>query len=388
MTVGAGILVRRGTRVELSGITINNSELYFCTDTHQVFIGDGGGLLPFGTMISGTIASRPTAGQLGRFYRATDEGNKMYFDNGSSWILVSGVNSLDEVPDGTTYGRVKVTELSSGQVARIRAVTASQDVTGDQVYTHINDDTIHRQINDAGNSNTDLWSAEKIAREISAVSEGLDFKNSCRASTVGANITLSGLQTLDGVTLVDGNRVLVKDQTDASENGIYDAHSGAWIRSADADNTPSTGEVTNGMYTFIEEGTQNAGTSWVLTTLDPITLDTTPLNFSLYHVAGDYSAGDGIDFVGNAIHVDVTDLLGTGLSEDGSNNIRIAAQGNGLSGGDGSLLSVKTYVGSDAKVVPVYVGADGVGVKIDDLSLKKNGSNEIYIKQVDGGTFV
>lgn len=388
MAVGVQIFVRRGTRAELSGITINNGELYFCTDTHQVFIGDSGGLLPFGNMISGVIASRPTAGQYGRFYRATDESNKMYFDNGSTWILVGGVESLDAVADGTTYGKVLLTELSSGQVARIRAVTAAANITGDQIKTHMDDSTIHRSINDSGSSNTDLWSAQKIASEIAAVSEGLDFKQSCRAATAGANITLSGIQTIDGVSLVAGNRVLVKDQTNAAQNGIYVVASGSWTRSSDADNTPNTGEVTSGMYTFIEEGSENANCSFVLTTNDPIVLDTTPLVFSLFDKAGDFTAGDGLDLTGNTFSVDVTDIIGTGLSEDSSNNLRIAAQGNGIAGGDGSLLSVKPYDGSAEALAAVDVSANGVAIKIDNSSIKKDGSNNLYVYQVDGGSFV
>jgi hypothetical protein len=65
-------------------------------------------------------------------------------------------------------------------------------------------------------------------------SPDLAWKAPVRVATTGANITLSGLQTIDGVALAAGNRVLVKDQTDAITNGIYAANTGPWVRTSDA----------------------------------------------------------------------------------------------------------------------------------------------------------
>lgn len=107
---------------------------------------------------------------------------------------------------------------------------------------------------------------------------GLDFKASCRVATT-ANITLSGTQTIDGVAVVAGDRVLVKNQTTASANGIYVVAAGAWSRSTDAD---SSAEVTSGLFVFIEEGTTHADQAWVLTTNNPVTLGTTALTFAQF----------------------------------------------------------------------------------------------------------
>lgn len=107
-----------------------------------------------------------------------------------------------------------------------------------------------------------------------------DVKNSVKCATTGSNITLSGTTAspLDGVTLTNGMRVLVKDQTTPAENGIYDVNTGgAWSRSSDAD---ENSEVTEGMYVFVAEGTVNEGTGWIITTDDPITLGTTGLTFT------------------------------------------------------------------------------------------------------------
>lgn len=105
-----------------------------------------------------------------------------------------------------------------------------------------------------------------------------DVRESVRVATT-ANITLSGTQTIDGVAVVAGDRVLVKDQTTASTNGLYVVASGAWSRATDAD---TSAEVTAGLLVFVTNGTANASTGWILTTPSPITLGTTALTFSRF----------------------------------------------------------------------------------------------------------
>lgn len=107
--------------------------------------------------------------------------------------------------------------------------------------------------------------------------ESTNFKEASRVATT-ADITLSGIQTIDGVLLVDGNRVLVKNQTAAEDNGVYLVHAGAWTRSADMDESP---EVIPGMILTVLEGTVNADKTFILTTNAPIVLGTTPLTFAL-----------------------------------------------------------------------------------------------------------
>jgi hypothetical protein len=102
-----------------------------------------------------------------------------------------------------------------------------------------------------------------------------------RAATT-ANITLSGTQTVDGVVLVAGDRCLVKNQTTASQNGIYVVASGAWARSSDAS---STGQLFGGLTVHISEGTANGNQVAMLTTDDPITIGTTALTFSMGRVS-------------------------------------------------------------------------------------------------------
>lgn len=118
---------------------------------------------------------------------------------------------------------------------------------------------------------TRAWVTDFVANELAK----RDAKQSARVATVGP-ITLSGAQTIDGVAVVAGDRVLVKDQAAASANGLYVAAVGAWTRSTDAD---TSAKVTPGLLVAIEEGTANGDTLWQLVTDGAIVLGTTALAF-------------------------------------------------------------------------------------------------------------
>ena len=135
----------------------------------------------------------------------------------------------------------------------------------------------------------------------------IDIKDSCRVTST-ANIAIASAltngSTIDGVTVATGDRVLLKNQTDASENGIYAVvASGAASRTLDA-NTNTL--VTSGMYTYVSEGTAGNAIGFVLTTADPITLDTTNLTFTQFSSAGAIAAGTGMTKTSNTL-----DVIGT-----------------------------------------------------------------------------
>lgn len=123
--------------------------------------------------------------------------------------------------------------------------------------------------------------------QVTAMKSGMDWKDSVRVATT-TNGTLATAyangQTVDGVTLATGDRILLKNQTTGADNGIYVvAASGAPARAADADTSV---EVTPGLVASVEEGTANLDTVWILTTNGPITLGTTALTFAKIPVGG------------------------------------------------------------------------------------------------------
>jgi hypothetical protein len=130
------------------------------------------------------------------------------------------------------------------------------------------------------------------------VAQGLDVKASCAVGTT-ANIALSGLLTIDGYTVVAGDRVLVRSQTNTAENGIYVADAAAWSRSADA----NTWNELVSAFTFVEGGSTLADTGWVCTVNAGGTLGVTPVTWVQFSGAGTYAAGTGLTLTGTTFSI-------------------------------------------------------------------------------------
>ena len=126
---------------------------------------------------------------------------------------------------------------------------------------------------------------------------GISWKQPCAVATL-ANITLSGLQTIDGYTTLAGDRVLVKNQSNAANNGIYLASATAWTRSLDAN---SWDELISAI-SFIEYGTQ-AGGAWFCTATPGGTLGVTAVNWSQFTTSATYSAGTGLTLTGTVFSI-------------------------------------------------------------------------------------
>ena len=133
---------------------------------------------------------------------------------------------------------------------------------------------------------------------------GISWKQPVDCGTT-ANITLSGLQTIDGVTVVAGSRVLVKNQTTTSQNGIYLASATAWSRAPDAD----TWDELISAICFVESGSTLAGSAWYCTIQPGGTIGTTAITWSNFSVAATYTAGTGLtltDYVFSITNTGVT----------------------------------------------------------------------------------
>jgi hypothetical protein len=220
---------------------------------------------------------------------------------------------------------------------------------------------------------------------VDSVAQGLDVKASVVAATT-ANITLTAPQTIDGISVIAGDRVLVKNQTTASANGIYVVAAGAWTRSVDAD----TWAELISAFVFVERGTINADTGYVCTVDPGGTLNSTNVTFAQFSGAGTYVAGNGLALTGNSFSVTGT-----------SNRISVSGSGVDIAStyvGQTSITTLGT-IGTgtwNGSTIGIAYGGIGLTTAVNGL-LKGNGSaysvavaGTDYLdpnSTIDGGTF-
>ena len=207
---------------------------------------------------------------------------------------------------------------------------------------------------------------------VDGIKQALDIKDSVKAASTG-NITVANAlinnSTVDGVTVATGDRVLLKNQTDASQNGIYVVvGSGAASRSDDAN---SNADVTSGLFVFVEQGTANGDNGYVLTT-NSVNLGTTDLTFTQFSGAGAVEAGTGLSRSGTTISANVDDKS----VEISGDNIRIKNI-TGTAVGD-LLVGVASNGGYTSLAKPSTAGAL--------LTMNTSGAAS-WTSTIDGGTF-
>lgn len=147
---------------------------------------------------------------------------------------------------------------------------------------------VSREFTDSTASHYEMVNEDESA--VRAYEEARDYaclrrKDAVRVATT-SEIELSGLQVVDGISLVEGDRILVKNQSESSENGIYVSGGSDWKRASDAK------ELVRGSYVFVEEGLQNIGGGWYIETADPIRVGSTPLQFVKFSNNGDPKSPD------------------------------------------------------------------------------------------------
>lgn len=167
---------------------------------------------------------------------------------------------------------------------------------------------------------------------VDAARSGLDVKQSVRAATTGP-VTLSGIQAIDNVALVAGDRVLVKDQNDQAFNGVYVVDALAWSRADDFDEDD---EVTAGVFFFVEEGQTHADSGWVMTADNPLSVGTSQLYFTQFSGAGQIIAGAALTKTGNQLDVAVATDGGIEVAGDAL-QIKSSIAGIGLTFSNGIL---------------------------------------------------
>ena len=228
--------------------------------------------------------------------------------NGKGLVTSVSTSSIAVAASQTTSGTFADARISQSSVTQHQAALtiAETQITNGNILARVADsETISGSwiFNNPVTVGSPVVSTDAATKQyVDDSITGLDFKASVRVATTANLSTFSGTQTVDGVTLVAGNRILIKNQTDATANGIYVSSGGTLVRAPDADDSPD-GEVSSGMYTFVEEGATNANSGWVLTTSNPITLGTTPLSFTQFTGTGQITAGAGLTMTGSTIDV-------------------------------------------------------------------------------------
>lgn len=217
---------------------------------------------------------------------------------------------------------------------------------------------------------------------VDGVAQGLDIKDSVKAATT-ANITLSGTQTIDGVSILADDRVLVKDQSTGSENGIYLCKAGAWARTTDF----AVGQDEAGAFTFIEQGTSQADAGFVCTNnKGGGVVGTDALVFSQFSGAGSIVAGDALTKSGNTLNVAVDDSS----IEVNADALRVKASGISNAMLAGSIADSKlNQIATADKVAgsAVQLGSNGgllnstgLKVDVDDASVALTAGGKVEVK--------
>ena len=196
-------------------------------------------------------------------------------------------------------------------------------------------------------------------RYVDSAVVGIDWKPSVRVATTAAITLATGLEngdTLDGVVLATGDRVLVKNQADATENGLYVvAASGAPARSSDAD---TAAEITASFAVFVEEGTVNTDSGWTLTNNGAVTVGTTALSFTQFTGLGQITAGAGLTKTANTLDV----IGGDGITVNADSvviNRAVVVTKYATNIGDGTATSYTVTHGLATKdvIVSIYDNA-------------------------------
>jgi len=280
------IRIKRSTGSTAPG-SLENAELAFAEGSKKLFVGVGTG----GSGGSATtIEPIGGSGSFADLFTSRTQNTFLAAPNGSNGAATFRAMVAADVP---SLAHTKISDFDTGvranRLDQMAAPTASVSLNS-QTITNV----------------ADPVNAQDAATKgfVEATSQGLDVKDSCVAATTG-NITISTAlnngDTLDGVTLATNDRVLVKDQSTASQNGIYIVGSSP----ARADDL-AAGADAAGMFTFVEQGSVNADNGFVCTSnKGSAVVGTNNLTFAQFSGAGQITAGDGLDKSGNTLSVDL-----------------------------------------------------------------------------------
>jgi len=281
---------------------------------------------------------------------------------------VAGANVSGTVSSATTAGTVTTAaQPNITSTGTLTSVSVTGNVTaGNLVTGGILSVTGTGVSSIAGNLNMNTKNITSLATPVNdtdaatkayvdTVAQGLDTKASVVAATT-ANITLSGTQTIDGIAVTAGQRVLVKNQSAPADNGLYLCAAGSWTRTTDM----TTWAQVPGAYVFVEGGTTQADTGWVCTSDAGGTIGVTAMTWAQFSGAGSYTAGTGLTLTGSVFSVNVAQPTITSVGTLAS----LSVSGNANVGNIGAVAGVFTGNVTVGNIVSSGSGGNITGANV------------------------
>ena len=343
--------------------SLENAELAFAEGSKKLFIG-------IGTCgAGGSATSIEAIGGSGSFVDLVTSRTQNTFlaaPNGSNGAATFRSMVAADVP---SLGHDKISDFDSGvranRLDQMAAPTGSVSLNS-------------QKITNLATPSADGDAASKSY--VDGVAQGLDVKQSVQAATT-ANITLSGTQTIDGVSVSADERVLVKNQSTGSQNGLYLCKAGSWVRTDDL----AAGADAAGAFVFVEAGTANGDKGFVCTTdKGSAVVGTNSLAFSQFSSSGDITAGDGLDKSGTTLSLDlksngglVIESTELALKLDASSITGTLAVSDGGTGGTSSSAArtnLGLAIGSDVQAFDAGLDAIAGLATTDGGIIVGNGS--------------
>jgi hypothetical protein len=353
----------------------------------------------------GTAPAAPVKGLL--YFDST--ANVLYWYNGTGWVAAQGgagavpattvttqaIGDAPVVGVATTYARedhkhgepafgtitVEQTFASASTNGAATTIARSDHAHGNPTHDNAAHSTIALSAlgvptasvnfnSQKGINLADPTAATDAANKqyVDGLIAGLSWKDVVRvASTANVVVATGGLVSVDGVTTVAGDRVLLKAQTAPAENGIYIAAVGAWTRATDAD---TEADLLNASV-FVSAGTVNSDTAWVMTVNAPITVGTTGLTWVQFSGAGTYTAGNGLTLTGNVFDVGA----GTGIT--------VAADTVAV---DTTVIATQAYVTTAITGMAKKYAAALTGTASPETVTHNLNSRDVTVQVLNGGT--
>ena len=310
--------------------SLNPSELAFNEADLKLYYG-------FGDTGSNEASSIITVGGSGAFFNKTDTRN-------ANIVLAGPTTGSAAAPTFRSLVAGDIPSITSSKVSNFNTTVQANRV--DQLAAATNPVT-------GVTPTADTHFA--IKSYVDGVAQGLDIKDSVKVATT-ANITLSGTQTIDGVAVSADERVLVKNQSTASQNGLYLCKASTWARTTDL----AAGVDAAGMFTFVEQGSTQADEGFVCSSdKGSAVVGTNNLAFTQFSGGGNLTAGDGLDKSGNEFSVDLKSNGGlviesTELAVDLgassiTNTLAIANGGTGATSASASRTALGLVIGTNVQ---------------------------------------